>query len=133
MHTEYGWFGGLRASEDLGYWIIWSSYACTTQEQLTIFCNENIRQAEGNLSFIPFHKFLVGLREDYCLWRRWLAVVYILACVKISCWKSSLLILLADNCSWLVRLSFALLFKSRISHVALEFQNKCEMYCVSYQ
>lgn len=49
---EYGKFGRIRAYEDFGYWIIWPSYACTTQEQLTIFCNENFRQTEGNLGLI---------------------------------------------------------------------------------
>lgn len=65
MHTEYGWFGGLRASEDLGNWIIWPCYACSTQEQLTIFCNENIRQAKGNLSFVLLNIYWVRLLEDY--------------------------------------------------------------------
>lgn len=52
MYIEYGKFGRIRAYEDFGYWIIWPSYACTTQEQLTIFCNENFRQTEGNLGLI---------------------------------------------------------------------------------
>jgi len=68
MHAEYGWFGGLRASEDLGNWIIWSCYACTTQKQFTIFCNENTRQAKGNLGFVLL-SILSRVAEEYIVFQ----------------------------------------------------------------
>ena len=127
MHTEYGWFGGLRASEDLGNWIIWSCYACTAQEQLTIFCNENIRQAKGNLGFVLLNLYWVGLLEYIVFqdddWRRFLFFSFVrIFVLKIVASQFA-------SMSMASSVYFAYCFISEVDNffVAREFQNnvKC--------